>query len=491
MHKTRPFKQIFQAIRTTFIAMTSGKKKSKDPAKKFSINGSRHFVSTGCEARTIKLTINAATSWKLLSQELPDWAIPDRLSGKAGTSTLTFTLTANSGAARYQQIMFKRRKQLYPFTLQQSASPDHKTQPDYYFYATFGTMPALYAGLHLLSHDRPSYFFYERTGTFVSSQLPPHATHVPCPRENLKAVFKEKILEINAQNPNATFGFLTDDIRARLGHDFFVRLGISPSRVEVTLLSDGTGTYNEFYKAFGDATKGKSAWDEYKKQIDGLDWDSTHPMPELEGIDFDSFNWAYYLSTQSGYTLLLQNASLLETDSQEVKAELNQMKAITTPPLDMLNKLSPERKELFYRMSGFSKTYYESLFTSSPKPNLIIIGNDTRVASSPEAQRNYVRQIWEQYGNSHDIYFKPHPGDEESQNYEQLFPGLVMLPRQMPFEIMIWALNNLIDLIGGYPSTTFLTVPTEKVKFIFEATLDTIDRPLNLLFKNADVKWIV
>ena len=111
--------------------------------------------------------------------------------------------------------------------------------------------------------------------------------------------------------------------------------------------------------------------------------------------------------------------------------------------------------------------------------------------TSPEAQQNYVRQIWEQYGNSHDIYFKPHPRDDDSQNYEQLFPGLMMLPRQMPFEIMIWALNNLIDLIGGYPSTTFLTVPTEKVKFIFEATLDTIDRPLNLLFKNADVKWIV
>lgn len=491
MHKTRPFKQIFQAVRTTFIAMTSGKKKSKGPTERFSINGNRHFVSAGCEARTIKLTINSAISWKLLRKKLPDWALPDRLSGKAGTNTLTFTLTANSGSARYQQIIFKHRKEIYPFTLQQSASPNYKTQPDYYFYATFGTMPALYAGLHLLSHDRPSYFFYERAETFDPTLLPPHATYVPCPREYMKEIFKQKILEINASNPNATFGFLTDDIRARLGYDFFVRLGISPSRVEVTLLSDGTGTYNEFYKAFGDATKGKDAWNNYKQQIDGLDWDATHPMPELEGANFESFNWAYYLSTYPGYKLLLQNAALLETNNEAVKAELTQMKAITMPPLDMLNKLSPERQEMFYRMSKFDKAYYESLFTASSKPNLVIIGNDTHVASSPEAQQNYVRQIWEQYGNSHDIYFKPHPRDDDSQNYEQFFPGLVMLPRQMPFEIMIWALNNLIDLIGGYPSTTFLTVPTEKVKFIFEATLDTIDRPLNLLFKNADVKWIV
>lgn len=183
MHKTRPFKQIFQAVRTTFIAMTSGKKKSKGPTERFSINGNRHFVSAGCEARTIKLTINSAISWKLLRKKLPDWALPDRLSGKAGTNTLTFTLTANSGSARYQQIIFKHRKEIYPFTLQQSASPNYKTQPDYYFYATFGTMPALYAGLHLLSHDRPSYFFYERAET---STLPccHHMPHMYLARAN-------------------------------------------------------------------------------------------------------------------------------------------------------------------------------------------------------------------------------------------------------------------------------------------------------------------
>lgn len=129
----------------------------------------------------------------------------------------------------------------------------------------------------------PVYIYYHMTDhrTFSmnvpkpSTQpcCPPHATYVPCPREYMKEIFKQKILEINASNPNATFGFLTDDIRARLGHDFFVRLGISPSRVEVILLSDGTGTYNEFYKAFGDATKGKDAWNNYKQQDDGLDWE--------------------------------------------------------------------------------------------------------------------------------------------------------------------------------------------------------------------------
>ena len=458
------------------------------------VNGGRDFVSTNSKGRSVHLEINSTTPWQLDLQEVPEWLTVDKLSGAAGKSTVTLTLSDNTGEARHHEIAFTNGQDNIAFTVQQSAAnADFDTAPDYYFYVTFGSMPTLYAGLHLLSHDKPSYFFYERVNTFDKDLLPSHAVYVEGPRDNVKSVIMQKILEINAKEPDAVFGFQMDDLRARLGHDFFVKQGIDSSRVKVTMLSDGTGTYNEFYKAFGDAASGETAWNEYKTLIDGLDWDATHPMQPEEGTEFESFNWAYYLSTCPNYKLQLQDASLLETENPFVKDEILKMKAVTVTPLELLNRLSPERQAEFYKMSSFDKGYFEDLFAASSKPNLVIIGTNTGAGvegASPEDQHRYVEQIMEKYGETHDVFFKPHPSDEASKEYDKEFPGLSLLPGQMPFEIFVWSLNDQIDMIGGFSSTVFLTVPVEKVKFIFGATPETIIRPLNLLFKDADIEWM-
>lgn len=97
----------------------------------------------------------------------------------------------------------------------------------------------------------------------------------------------------------------------------------------------------------------------------------------------------------------------------------------------------------------------------------------------------------EQYGEGYDIFFKPHPADTSSAGYEIEFPGLTLLPGQMPFEIFVWALIDRVDMIGGYPSTVFLTVPVDKVRFIFAADAASLVRPLNILFRDAtDVEWM-
>ena len=60
-----------------------------------------------------------------------------------------------------------------------------------------------------------------------------------------------------------------------------------------------------------------------------------------------------------------------------------------------------------------------------------------------------------------------------------------------PFEIFVWSLLDEVDLIGGYPSTTFLSVPLDKVGFLFAADADGLVRPLNILFRDAaNVEWI-
>jgi len=52
-------------------------------------------------------------------------------------------------------------------------------------------------------------------------------------------------------------------------------------------------------------------------------------------------------------------------------------------------------------------------------------------------------------------------------------------------------LIDRVDMIGGYPSTVFLTVPLDKVRFIFAANAESMARPLNILFRDAtDVEWM-
>ena len=57
--------------------------------------------------------------------------------------------------------------------------------------------------------------------------------------------------------------------------------------------------------------------------------------------------------------------------------------------------------------------------------------------------------------------------------------------------ICVWSLIVRVDMIGGYPSTVFLTVPVDKVRFIFAADAASLVRPLNILFRDAtDVEWM-
>ena len=50
-----------------------------------------------------------------------------------------------------------------------------------------------------------------------------------------------------------------------------VAQGIDSARVKVTMLSDGTGTYNNFYNYFGDPATAEQNWENYAAQVEALD----------------------------------------------------------------------------------------------------------------------------------------------------------------------------------------------------------------------------
>ena len=93
--------------------------------------------------------------------------------------------------------------------------------------------------------------------------------------------------------------------------------------------------------------------------------------------------------------------------------------------------------------------------------------------------------MYEKYKDDYDVFFEPHPADESYLNYETAFPGLKNIPK-MSFEFVMMFIGDKIDAIGGYPSTIYLTVPVEKVKFMFAAGPEAMPKPLNQIFENAE-----
>ena len=430
------------------------------------------------------------------------WFTLSATEGPAGYSEVELSLDENPGAARSAQLAFACGDAIVPFRLSQGALSAGYDSPDYYFYVTFGTMPTLYAGIHLLSHDKPSYVFYSRSRTFDPAEFPGRAEvtiaadrtadATQAEMEGMAREMKRRILEINSADPTAVFGLYVDDLRSRIGYDWFVAQGIDSARVKVSMLSDGTGTYNNFYNYFGDAATAEQNWDTYAAEVEALDWNHGGRYPETRSLpEFESYTWPYYLSTRPDYRLVVQDGSLLESSCPFITEKLGEMEIESIQPYEMLSALPESARKRFYDMAGFDYDEFAALFDASPKKNLVIIGTSHGSEESARQQRDYVARIVEQYGEGYDIFFKPHPADTSSAGYETEFPGLTLLPGQMPFEIFVWALIDRVDMIGGYPSTVFLTVPLDKVRFIFAANAESMARPLNILFRDAtDVEWM-
>lgn len=361
---------------------------------------------------------------------------------------------------------------------------------EYSFCITFGTMPTLYAGLYAVDKEVPTYVFYERTQTFNAEGYPDHVEICPymgeAEEEQMRDWMKTTIKAIDEKNPDATFNLYVDDLRAGvISHEFFADQGIDISRVKVYMLSDGTGTYNEFYNNFGTSGTGEAYWKKMVDEINSLSWGSdddefidTKALPDFEA----HWHWSYPLSTREGFTLVLHDKALLEpqTEDEYVKARIQEMHCDDKNVVDMFNALSPDKQKQFLAMVPYEKEVFEKLMEESPKPNLIINGTN----GQPENQRKYVEEVYNKYKEQYDVFFEPHPADESYFDYEEAFPGLKNVPK-MSFEFVLMFISDKIDAIGGFPSTIYLTVPVNKVKFMFAAGPEAMPRPLNIVFANA------
>ncbi|MBP6064548.1 BACON domain-containing carbohydrate-binding protein [Bacteroides sp.] len=464
---------------------------------KVMVNSGVNFISTGSIGRTIKLNINSQEDCEITANA--EWFSLDKTFIPKGKSTLTLQLTENEGEPRHADINFSSTAFSQLLTVQQNAANTTFEDVTHNFYATFGTMPSLYTGLQLLTEEKPSYFFFERTNTYDTNMFPTHAQYISTGANEVQNKMRDKmkklILEINRTQPDAIFGLITDDLRARLSYDWFVAQGIDSSRVKTSLITDGTGSYAIFNNNLGNLDTGETNWRIYENEVNSLEWD-TYETTKATSIsafalpEFESHHWSPYMSTLPGYRYILQNASLLETNSAFVQEKLNkEMNTVSLPPVEILNKLSKDKQNQFRKMAKFDSETIREMFDESEKENLIIISTNPSSSIMP-----YILQTIEQYTGKYDIFMSIHPADPDSDMLVKLEEQgkLKLFPKGLPFEVLLWSFMDDIHAIGGAQSTVFLTLPVDKVKFMYAQSAEGMIKPLDKMFKGQEgINWMI
>lgn len=341
-------------------------------------------------------------------------------------------------------------------------------------YATNGTLPTLYAGLNMVKDTNPSYIYFERTGTLNMDKFPDHVIGKKTGQDYKNLEYLEDIVkEEYKKDKDTIFHLFCDDLRIQYEIEFFVRNNIS--NYDVTLLSDGTGTYtysfkDEYYKGENGEINFKNEEAFYNKVFEkakeGEDVSSIL-NPNKVGNPMKLAQCALAASKKENIKYYLQYPETIKgsSSSSYVNNEYEKANLIKKMPYDMYNALNAEQRKDFLELVNFDKEYFDDIFNKNPKKDMIITG--TSVSGSGNFE-GYINRIIETYGDEYEYFYKPHPAHMPSPDsiinsnfLEQ--KGITTLPGRLPMEVLMWVYSD--TKIGGYNSSLYMSSKPENVLF--------------------------
>ncbi len=366
---------------------------------------------------------------------------------------------------------------------------------DYVFYYDLATMPSLYIAISMLTHDKESYVYQGRE-TINPSKVPSHVNML----DNNEAM-QEKIKELHAANPDATYTFYVLDYQFARVATFFYSAGISRDNVDVVLLNDGTETYVHWHTLFNVDT-GLDTYNEYKDTVEEL-FSELYANPDVDPWDFyfgcyhvavlDNDN--FYFWTQWPQLLTTGN---MDKDLKKI-VDNNIHRYFQVNPQEYYHYLSEENQNKFLELLGLDKKWSSAdetngdlenqtigeALAASDKPNIIITGTRT-------LDQQYIEDTIAYFGDEYDYFFKAHPKYPTFPESELV----TMLPYALPMEAILWAFGDDVAAIGGYQSSLYMNAPLESKKFFYgiDNGEDMVE-PLNLMYQEGllgdDVKFFV
>ncbi|MFA7436014.1 MAG: polysialyltransferase family glycosyltransferase [Bacilli bacterium] len=371
--------------------------------------------------------------------------------------------------------------------------------------ATLGTLPTLYAGLIALDSPLTTYMWYSRGDTFSGTESMPDKIKLS---KNIGSDFSVKIQdefvdiihEELSKNPNVFFNLFCDDLRVQFAITVMDKAGLDENQYSVTLLSDGTGSYDLFSSRYYSSETGFTNYlEDYNSWLDAKSNPSGVSVSATTQLKNSMYPFATkYKKDQHEYNYFLQWPEALQSQNTDIElimqeSLLHKNGIVKMTPQTLFDNLSESNKLLFQSMVGLggeSKVEYDGYFKSE-KPALIISGTSIGGEGSKDDFERVVNEILGDY-NSYNVFFKPHPrfdpNNPSDAEYDYLTDKkdfletneITILKAMMPMESLLFIYSDV--KIGGYSSSLYMSAKKEQLEFFIVNNIDELSDPLPFLY---------
>ena len=397
----------------------------------------------------------------------------------------------------------------------------------YDFYLTLGTMPTLYATLNAYAVKNPNTYMWFLRGNTISYQYSAEYIHYfSTQSENNDESgidyreIRDKVRELKESDPGAKFRLFCDDLRVRFILDIFVAAGVDFEDLQVTLLSDGVGTYSLYQEITEEQYVSQAeGWNTVMQAyIENRDDASYCYFEEKNGQAMEMQEYAFYVSTFSNVSYWMQHPDYLSgAISETMETQRYGMNIVKKDPKAMYDSFDRQTRADYQKVvlanalvdSDTLETledaveYFDSQLSGRDKPVVLILGTSynglehnqtfidqtiayyTPTRSSEDPTK--VRFKGKEYTVAADattvtadggeyaigeisvyLFFKGHPFHPSDAELQAYFDenDIVVLPHRTPVEVLFW----MYDVkAGGYQSTSFLSCMQGQTEFFFGA----------------------
>ncbi len=404
--------------------------------------------------------------------------------------------------------------------------PEIIDEHSYDFYITLGTMPTLYATLAAYERQNPNTYMWFLRGNTISKEHSADFIHyfetqseTNASSEINWALIRDQVREIKASDPEARFHLFCDDLRVAFIPHIFIYAGVEFEDLRITLLSDGTGTYNNYsYQTDSYYNGYATTWSEMVKTYqNGREDESFTPPYADDNQSLTALQYiAFYLSTFKNVEFWVQSPDYLKCASAVVNAARPAMHIVEKDPAAMYRELPDEvraeyQKVVLANALVDSETlntledavaYFDDQLTDRDKELVLILGTNKKTLEENQfyidatlafytptrdaADATKVTYKGQTYTVAADattvtvedqsltigelgvyLFFKGHPAHPADETLQGYFAdhGIEMLPHRTPVETLFW----MYDVkVGGYESTSFLSCYKGQTEFLYE-----------------------
>lgn len=360
------------------------------------------------------------------------------------------------------------------------------------------TMPVTLFSLNLDSITNngtiPTFVWFKRSEAWNYQKLPQGVYTMPVAsytditgNKNQTEIYSKTsswIKELYKINPSSHFNLFYNDYFAYGWLQATVANGIPEANYNVTLLSDGTASFQYFNKNYNDENAlqnyetMKNKYAKLKEQIanrkcydefsSGFAIDANTIREYAYVMAKEESNVQWWLTRVNG-TIATNNSNMYADVQQSISNGDVFVKDLKT----MLTSLSSEQQAKLKTLYNFSDTMFEKAEQEN-KQVMVILGTwtDTENATNFDA---YVKAVISYYGDDYVYYYKGHPKNPTNSVAGKLQKlkglGLIDVDSTIPAELIFFFNPQAIAI--GYQSSTFTSLNDEQSAGVWNVKKDS------------------